>query len=295
MAISFDAASTTTSGSATFSWNHTCTGATVLIVFIGETSATARSATGITYNGVAMTEVVDLSESGSQIGIAAYYLFNPTTGTNSIAVTMSGTASTFRGKAISLKGVDPGLAVVSTGSIVTSLSNSITDNLNTTRDGSWVITATQFTDSNTPSPGKLNVDMTLDSSTLDFQASAAANIGVYHIVKTTAGNVSFGWSSQSTGTNFWSEAGIAVGPYVFTASTGSFALTGQSANITSARSMQLAVATFTLTGFSALIRRITTITDSVLHSATITNNTRHTATVTNQSKNSGSITNQVKD
>lgn len=87
MAIAFDAVAEGTAG-ANPSWNHTCTG-TDLILFV-QVGASIDTITGVTYNAVAMTEITRTTFPGAgHAGLVLFYLVNPTTGTNSVAVTSS--------------------------------------------------------------------------------------------------------------------------------------------------------------------------------------------------------------
>lgn len=83
MAIAFD--NSTASSSASYS--HTCTGSNLILwVHVGSFTATTSS---VTYNGVSMTKAVD---SGLQDGAynTLWYLINPATGSNTVAITVSG-------------------------------------------------------------------------------------------------------------------------------------------------------------------------------------------------------------
>lgn len=110
-AIAHDADSHTDGGtSATFNWSHTCTGSNlVLMVFVGIIDTGLHpTVSGITYNGVALTHVVASNNYGTSSNYADYwYIKNPTTGANSIAVTLSSAPNIqVFGGGISLTGVD---------------------------------------------------------------------------------------------------------------------------------------------------------------------------------------------
>lgn len=76
--------------SSSYSWNHTCTGANLmLLVHISMLTSAGASVTGITYNGVAMSLIAAVSSGVGAIRIETWGLENPATGTNSIAVTLS--------------------------------------------------------------------------------------------------------------------------------------------------------------------------------------------------------------
>lgn len=85
MAITFDASSSGNfaAGNPTETQAHTCTGSNRLlaVVVLGNTPL---NASGVTYNGVAMTEVVTPGSSNSDASI--WVLLNPASGANNIVV-----------------------------------------------------------------------------------------------------------------------------------------------------------------------------------------------------------------
>ena len=92
---------------ASFSWNHTVAagsnlGLVVCLQFRDGTLADV-GASGVTYNSVAMTKLKgyrDTTDSGP-LGAEIWYLPSPSTGTNSIAVTLNGTNDHAAGQASS--------------------------------------------------------------------------------------------------------------------------------------------------------------------------------------------------
>lgn len=88
MAIALDTSSKGTAGTA--SWSHTCTGLNlVLIVSVYDNNS---NTTGVTYNGVAMTQITSKQDAGFST-VYMFYLINPATGSNTITISKtSGTA-----------------------------------------------------------------------------------------------------------------------------------------------------------------------------------------------------------
>ncbi len=87
MAIAFDAASTgeKTTSSTSITVSHTCTGNN-LILFVGVgtfDSSAGQKVSGVTYNGVAMTQIGTRRVAGS-LDNTLWYLINPATGTHDI-------------------------------------------------------------------------------------------------------------------------------------------------------------------------------------------------------------------
>ncbi len=105
--VSYDAAASTAStGVSSFSWNHNVgAGNNRLLVVTVSTSRDGNSngpatVTGVTYNGVSMTQqVTDVytSNSNPQVRSYIFYLKNPTSGTHAIHVTLSGNSNAVGG------------------------------------------------------------------------------------------------------------------------------------------------------------------------------------------------------
>lgn len=86
-------------GNATNTFSHTISGSDT-ILFVAVSNENAGSMTGVTYNGVAMTEI-----GTGQGTLHLYYLINPTTGANNVVATRSGTSNDFHAWALSYTGV----------------------------------------------------------------------------------------------------------------------------------------------------------------------------------------------
>lgn len=93
--IVFDAvssSSTTLGGAAsTLTWSHTCTGSSLaLFVAVGNIGNAAATISGVTYNGVSMTQLWVADQSG---GVEAkgggFILINPATGAHNVVITLS--------------------------------------------------------------------------------------------------------------------------------------------------------------------------------------------------------------
>lgn len=108
MAIALDYMSAgTASGTSPVTWTHTCTGSD-LVLIVGTSilaGTAAETVTGVTYNGVAMTQIGSALQNGSaNLNISLWYLLNPATGPNTISVTKSSIQGC-NGIGISLTGV----------------------------------------------------------------------------------------------------------------------------------------------------------------------------------------------
>jgi hypothetical protein len=96
MAIAVDAVTATASTASilTKTFAHTCSGSDrLLLVVAGCTTATA-DISGVTYNGVAMTQVgVDQTDSGGGGRMTVWALIAPATGANNVVITATATAT----------------------------------------------------------------------------------------------------------------------------------------------------------------------------------------------------------
>ena len=186
MAISFDTSTAYDhASSASHSFSHTVANNANLLVVCASLQG-AVTITGITYNGVAMTNAgVDLLDDRMTI----WYLASPATGANNVVVSYSG-ADVGDGFALSFKGVDtadPDGATTSQNSTsnVTSQSKQIT----TTTDNSWVLDFAWINDAAITS-------LTPDGSQVsrDNQEANGIEEAVSTLATTTAGNYNMGWT-----------------------------------------------------------------------------------------------------
>lgn len=140
--IAFDSSGgglTTTLGNLTFS--HTCSG-TDRILFVGcwgGQSGKTAGITGVTYNGVAMTEILSTVPTGPTVLIQKlFYLVNPSTGTNNVVVTRTGTGIYTWGHSVSYTGASQ-TGVPDASSVTTNTGTSITGTVTTVADNSWLV------------------------------------------------------------------------------------------------------------------------------------------------------------
>lgn len=90
--IAFDAASNSgyQAAQSTYSWSHTCTGAGRYLSVDIEMLSLAQTVTGITYNNVPMTLIGVKNSVSGAARVECWGLVAPSTGSNTIAVTLSG-------------------------------------------------------------------------------------------------------------------------------------------------------------------------------------------------------------
>lgn len=111
MAVAFDATSYSGNQTVTpYSWSHTCSGSDrVLIVGVTvmDPTGNAPTVTGVTYNGVALTQIQSngWDDAGSfYLRSYLWRLIAPATGANTVQVTLSAAPNTSIGGAVSVTG-----------------------------------------------------------------------------------------------------------------------------------------------------------------------------------------------
>lgn len=200
MAIAYDASSSVYNGTAATSHtlSHTCTGSNRVLV-VGTRTYDANAITGVTYNGVSMTEVGTSVTLGSD-AFRRWILVNPDSGANNIVASLS-SSRRIEIYAISLTGAkqsaQPDASATATGS-----STSATGSVTTVADNSWVVA---FAESNGASGAwSSSTNCTVVQSITDRGAAG------YGGPKTPAGSFTQAISVASTGG--WGFAQVSVAP-----------------------------------------------------------------------------------
>lgn len=140
--IAFDAASNSTyqAASSSYSWSHTCTGANrYLVVGVGMLSV-AQSVSSITYNSVALTLLGVQSSLTGAARVELWGLVAPATGSNTIAVTLTGAIAS-AGAAASYTGVHQSFSTEGFNSAQATNVGAAdaTVNVTTVADNDWVV------------------------------------------------------------------------------------------------------------------------------------------------------------
>src|SRR3990167_4631231 len=148
MAIAFDVASNSGNPGtvASFSWSHTVAAGSDLLLIVGvnmyDATDADRVVSGITYNGVALTQSITLNDDTTDIRSDIWYLKNPTTVANTVEVTMAGTVTDPSAFACSFSGVDQTTPIEATGTFGTDVSPA-TPTVITVTDNAWTLAACQ--------------------------------------------------------------------------------------------------------------------------------------------------------
>lgn len=121
-------------------WSHTITGTDTFLVVYGWVNNSSDSVTSVTYNGVSMTRLNDVTTyNGGGNRAYLYYLFAPDTGTHNIVATLTGSySSAWIGESYTgaSQSTFPDSYVESGGD---GSSNTYSINTTTTSDNSWVL------------------------------------------------------------------------------------------------------------------------------------------------------------
>lgn len=88
MAITFDASSSGTAAAGSLTVAHTCTGANRLLV-VATLVDGSKTITGVTYNGVAMTQFGGALTFSGTWSLDSWYIINPASGANNIIASAS--------------------------------------------------------------------------------------------------------------------------------------------------------------------------------------------------------------
>lgn len=142
MAIAFDASSDggLTLAGTSLTWSHTNAGNLLVVGVFGDnvaTDPTGNVITGVTYNGVAMTEVARAADSSDRWAYQ-FELLNPASGAHNVVISASTTIA-MGGMAVSYSGVkqsgQPDASTTNTTASATSITTSVT----TIADNCWTV------------------------------------------------------------------------------------------------------------------------------------------------------------
>lgn len=279
MAIAFDASATgiaTDVSSLTFSMTVASGSDRALLVSFGYYNR-SRSATGVTFNGDALTKLRRYDNGSAAATSEIWYLAAPDVGTYNVVITLdaaTGSGVEFVGTALSFTGVDQTtpLEADNGGTVVTGAHTAHSGSVTTVTANAWVVDHLLYIfvlDASTSVGGQTEqshiygTNIGLETSTRGPIATpasesagwtftnpgAATNQIVYSLKPASAAAYTITASSGSY-TETGTAATLAVGRRL-TASSGTFALTGTAASLEFGRSLAATSGTFTLTGAAA--------------------------------------------
>lgn len=204
MAVAVDAVAFDKGTSTSITFAHTCTGANLALYVIVE-ERYASAVTGVTYNGVAMTQKSYNDPGANSIVQKVFELLAPATGAHNVVVTASATRNLLC-TAISLTGVDQttptGTYVNTNGGAGTAISDVVTS-----ATGEIVIDAVTIME-NTASTATLTVGA--GQTQRSNQEQVSGGNGLVGAVSTEAGAASVTMSWTASAASFWVHTGFSV-------------------------------------------------------------------------------------
>ena len=138
MAIALDTTTSSSSASSTsWTFSHTCSGSDRVLLVGFFKFGGGDSVTGVTYNGVSMTQL------GKGVADASGYVYlyglvNPATGANNVVASSSASVQWY-GEAVSYTGVDQTTPFPDTEAYNSSTGTSFTESITTSVADSWII------------------------------------------------------------------------------------------------------------------------------------------------------------
>jgi len=205
--IAFDAASNSgyQAAASSYSWSHTCTGADRYLTVGISMLSLAQTVTSITYNSVPM---IFLGAQNSVTGAARVELWglaNPSTGSNTIAVTLSGAIAS-AGNASSYTGVEQTAPIEGFNSAQATNVGAAdaTVNVTTVADNDWCVDIVATDDTAIT----VGAGQTQAGNVTGAGGSGAMS---YEGPKTPAGSVTMSWTNVAALAT-WSIASVALRP-----------------------------------------------------------------------------------
>ncbi len=191
--IAYDASATSSTTGTSLTFAHTCSGAN-RILFVAVTTNTADNVdyiTGVTYNGVAMTQVDSFRSQGLG-GHELYMLVNPASGANNVVVSASGSVAIYAAASSYTGALQTGQPNTNNGNASDPATTS-TVSVTTTVDNCWLI-------SSAGTKAGAGATASASTGTVTRQANGYVSIGDSNGVRATAGSHGQTWMpSASTG------------------------------------------------------------------------------------------------
>jgi len=142
MAIAFDAKANSSGSGTSLTYSHTCTGSNLILIVGFQTYKAAglgNVITGVTYNGVAMTQIGIVTRNATDEFQYMYYLVSPATGAHNIVISASSSLDLIAASSASYTGSrQSGQPDSYVTSAVTS-AGSVTTTTNTIADNCWLV------------------------------------------------------------------------------------------------------------------------------------------------------------
>lgn len=208
-AVTFDAASDSTDQTSTtgFTWNHTVGSGTDRILIVGvsskDTTDADRVVSGVTFNGVAMTNIRTDDNTGDNVTSDAWYMVAPPVGTYAVAVSFAGTVSNAIAGAVSFTGVDQSNPIDAQTGGSTSNSSTVSTSIVTTTASTIVMDVFSNSNDSSITPDASQTQRWMDGFPATFGGGASTEAAA------SAGSVAMDWSGGSSFTD-WAHTVIAL-------------------------------------------------------------------------------------
>lgn len=249
MAIAYDSSAQGSGGSVTsITFSHTCSGSDrMLVVFVR--SYQNDRVTGVTYNGVAMTQVNKRQDNaGNNCYTYLYYLLAPATGANNVVVSASPAPNIqLAACSASYTGVKQS-GQPDSSAMQSSTASTMTVSTTVVASGCWLVGGSSNFRATSAGTGTTNRQQTSgDPLTIADSNGTVAT-----------GSRSLQWTQSDSTISAQHIISIAPVPstnYTITADAGSYTLTGVAAILKSARTMVAVAGSYVLTGTDAALKR----------------------------------------
>lgn len=174
-------------GASSLTYAHTCTGTDLyLLVNVRIDNTGSDVVTGVTYNAVAMTRILFKATDSGGRGIYQYYLINPSTGSNNVVVSTSGTNDIYAYTA-SYTGVKQSSQPDASKTDEATGATSLTTSLTTVADNAWTTAFVRFDTNNVTSGTNYTVLGAADSFRYGDSNAAITPAGATTITANGAG------------------------------------------------------------------------------------------------------------
>lgn len=255
----------------------------ILFVAAFDFTTSGNQITGVTYNGVALTQIESAQDDGSDQFVSFWYLVAPATGSNNIVISASSSVLIY-GIAASYTGVDQLTPINVSGVATTASAASISKSLTTTVDNTWTVAAV-MAPSGTYSAG---------AGTFLRQANASNTVIVdSNSAITPAGSTSLTANISPNATNAMIMAAfnpVGAGTTTSTSTTSTSSSTSTSTSTSTTSTSSSTSTTSTSTSISTSTSRSTSSSTSTTSTSSSTSTTTSTSTSTSTSTTTSTST-----
>jgi hypothetical protein len=200
--IEFDAASSDSTSDTSLTFSHTTSGSNRAIgVCVGWRVNDGQSISGVTYNGVALTEDANSPVLDGRTATALYSLVNPASGANNIVVSLSGAATSIASIAVSFTGAHQ---TTLTGTSATdTLDNGTSDSLDVSSASGEIVfdCLAHYASGEAATPGGSQTERG-DLGDGDLSLAASTQPGA------TTTSMSWSWATDT----YWGHIGVGLKP-----------------------------------------------------------------------------------